>query len=100
MEMMPERSGLLFNFSLLDYSRKIEQVQLQCIMHGHQASDGGCHMDLVYVGLQKYSELSNALGGLSAALGGLSQLFFYAKTKLGYLRTKPGHCGLNQTFVD
>ena len=56
--------------------------------------------DLVYVGLQKYSELSNALGGLSAALGGLSQLFFYAKTKLGYLRTKPGHRGLSQTFMD
>ena len=49
---------------------------------------------------KNYSELSNALGGLSAALGGLSQLFFYAKTKLGYLRTKPGHRGLNPTFVD
>ena len=49
---------------------------------------------------KNYSELSNALGGLSAALGGLSQLFFNAKTKLGYLRTKPGHRGLNQTFVD
>ena len=36
---------------------------------------------------------------LSNALGGLSQLFFYAKTKLGYLRTKPGHRGLSQTFV-
>ena len=50
---------------------------------------------------KNYSELSNALGGLSAALvGGLSQLFFYAKTKLGYLRTKPGHRGLSQAVVD
>ena len=49
---------------------------------------------------KNYSELSNALGGLSAALGGLSQLFFYAKTKLGYLRTTPRHRGLNQTSVD
>jgi hypothetical protein len=42
---------------------------------------------------KNYSELSNALGGLSAALGGLSQLFFYAKTKLG-------NCGLSQAIAD
>ena len=49
---------------------------------------------------KNYSELSNALGGLSAALGGLSQLFFNAKTKLGYLRTKPGRRGLSRAVVD